>query len=63
MYLNKIKNAIHPPCDKCPYKLGTIQTLVNPCPHCKSNNYSSYNRFVEMSHQTNENDNHNVFDD
>lgn len=37
-----------PPCSKCPYKLGQIHTLVNPCPRCKTDNYSAYDRFRKM---------------
>lgn len=36
-----------PPCSKCPYKLGQIKTLVNPCPQCKRNGYSSFGIFSE----------------
>ena len=28
------------PCAKCPYKLGLVQTLVNPCPQCRLNGYN-----------------------
>ena len=37
-----------PPCDQCPYKLGDIQTLMNPCPLCKENHYQSYERFIKL---------------
>ena len=36
------------PCEKCPYKLGFIQTFVNPCPSCKLNNYKTYEVFIEQ---------------
>lgn len=36
------------PCGKCPYKLGIIETLANPCPQCKRNNYDSYERFLNL---------------
>ena len=36
-----------PPCAKCPYKLGQIKTLVNPCPQCKKNGYGSFEIFSE----------------
>ena len=32
-------------CSKCPYKLGIIKTLINPCPECKLNGYQSYEWF------------------
>lgn len=38
---------IVPPCRKCPYKLGQVKCVVNPCPQCKQNGYSAYDRFVE----------------
>lgn len=46
--LLKIKDFIHHfnlPCDECPYKLGLVQTLINPCPLCKENNYQMFERF------------------
>lgn len=36
------------PCAKCPYKLGLVETLVNPCPECKLNGYSSYEWFLKQ---------------
>lgn len=38
------------PCHKCPYTLGLIQTVKNPCPQCKINNYQSYKWFqIQLS--------------
>lgn len=34
------------PCNKCPYALGQVKTLVNPCPQCKTNGYRMFERFV-----------------
>lgn len=42
--LKKLK----PPCSQCPYKLGQVQTVVNPCPQCRLNNYAAYERFQQM---------------
>lgn len=45
-----IKHFIHhikPPCAKCPYKLGLVHTIVNPCPQCRKNGYQSYERFQD----------------
>ena len=39
---------IKAPCSKCPYKLGIIKTVINPCPQCKMNNYQTYERFKEQ---------------
>lgn len=33
------------PCSQCPYTLGLIHTLVNPCPQCKLNGYRSFKWF------------------
>ena len=33
-------------CTKCPYKLGVIQTIVNPCPNCKMNGYRALDQFL-----------------
>lgn len=33
------------PCPKCPYKLGLIKTVVNPCPQCKLNDYQTFEQF------------------
>lgn len=44
---NKLNQSIIP-CTKCPYKLGIVKMLVNPCQQCKLNNYSSYKQFIEQ---------------
>jgi hypothetical protein len=36
------------PCSKCPYKLGQIHTVMNPCPNCEMNNYSTYEVYVNQ---------------
>ena len=46
------KDFIHqlkPPCSKCPYKLGLVQTLINPCPQCKANGYQTFERFQKYA--------------
>ena len=48
----KVKDLIHhmnPPCAKCPYKLGLVQTLINPCPQCKENGYQTFERFQKQA--------------
>lgn len=35
------------PCAKCPYKLGQVKTLVDPCPQCKANGYRMYELFTK----------------
>ncbi len=34
-----------PPCGDCPYTLGLVHTLRNPCPECKLNGYQMYDMF------------------
>lgn len=41
----KLTYLIKPPCLKCPYKLGFIHTLINPCPQCKENGYKTFEQF------------------
>jgi len=50
MDIKKLIKGFAPPCDKCPYKLGQVHTVVTPCPQCKENGYKTYERFKkEMS--------------
>ena len=37
------------PCHKCPYALGLIQTVKNPCPQCMENGYRSYQWFQKSA--------------
>ena len=30
------------PCARCPYKLGLVRAIVNPCPQCRANGYSLF---------------------
>ena len=36
------------PCAKCPYKLGLVQTLINPCPQCRENGYAMFEQFQKQ---------------
>ena len=47
--LNDLFHQIKPPCDKCPYKLGLVHTVVNPCPQCKANGYQTFERFQKQA--------------
>ena len=40
--------AIIPPCKKCPYTLGFVKCVANPCPECKMNKYRSFDEFIKM---------------
>ena len=44
----KSTKHIIPPCAKCPYTLGHVKTLINPCPKCKRNGYSTYDWFLKV---------------
>lgn len=44
--MKKLLYLIKSPCAKCPYKLGLVKFVRNPCPHCMLNNYSTYNMLV-----------------
>lgn len=43
-----LTNKLIPPCGKCPYKLGQIKTLMNPCPQCKQNGYRTFEQFQKQ---------------
>lgn len=45
MNLKRILQQVKPPCSRCPYRLGLVQTVVNPCPQCKENRYQTFERF------------------
>lgn len=45
MKMKKLVYQFKPPCPKCPYTLGVVKTVVNPCPQCKLNGYQSYEWF------------------
>lgn len=45
MKLIEIISQKKTPCGKCPYKLGIIETPVNPCPECRLNGYKTYEWF------------------
>ena len=46
MNVKQLIHQIKPPCDKCPYKLGLVQTLINPCPQCKESGYQMFEQFT-----------------
>lgn len=45
MDLKKLIDQVKPPCAKCPYKLGLVHTVVDPCPQCRENGYQMFERF------------------
>ena len=49
--LKELIYRIKPSCTKCPYTLGLVHTLVNPCPQCKSEGYRAYKRFKQSANK------------
>ena len=47
--MKQLIRQIKSPCDKCPYKLGLVQTLMNPCPQCKENGYQTFERLQQQA--------------
>lgn len=43
--MNELKKKT---CHKCPYTLGLIQTIKNPCLQCMENGYQSYQWFQKQ---------------
>lgn len=49
MEIKKLIYQIKPPCHKCPYTLGLVHTVKNPCPECKANGYQTFERFKRIA--------------
>lgn len=43
-----LRYILKKPCSKCPYTLGLVRTLKNPCPECKANGYQTYEWFQKQ---------------
>ena len=43
----KLLYKIKPPCHKCPYKLGLVKFVKDPCPQCKLDNYKTYESLIK----------------
>lgn len=50
MNIKKLIYDIKPPCTQCPYTLGTVHTLQNPCPECRANGYQMFKQFQRNNH-------------
>ena len=35
-------HAVHPPCARCPYRLGLVVFVQSPCPACRANGYRTF---------------------
>ena len=40
--LKSAARALHPPCAKCPYRLGLVKFVTSPCPACRLDGYRMY---------------------
>ena len=49
MNTKNLTHYVNPPCAKCPYKLGLVHTVVNPCPQCKEDGYQTFERFQKQA--------------
>ena len=49
MKIKKLIYQIKPPCPKCPYTLGLVRTVKDPCSECKANGYQSFERFKRIA--------------
>ena len=49
MNTKNLTHYVNPPCAKCPYKLGLVHTVVNPCPQCKESGYQKFERFQKQA--------------
>lgn len=48
MNMKKLLYRLKAPCSRCPYKLGLVETPVNPCPQCRMNGYQTFDRFLKQ---------------
>ena len=48
MKLKDLARRAKSPCPRCPYTLGLVHTLANPCPQCRKNGYKTYERFIKQ---------------
>jgi hypothetical protein len=46
-FIEKLKHSIAPPCAECPYTLGQVRFVDNPCFDCKSDKYRMYHILKE----------------
>lgn len=48
METKKLSGKAEPPCSQCPYKLGLVETVVNPCPQCMLDGCRAYEWFMRQ---------------
>jgi len=49
MNLKTLFYLLKPPCPKCPYTLGLVVCITNPCPQCKTNSYKTFHIFKSLN--------------
>lgn len=49
MNANRLVYQFKSPCSKCPYTLGLVHVVKNPCPECKENGYQTFERFQRQA--------------
>ena len=40
--LQSALRAVHPPCARCPYRLGIVKFVQSPCPACRASGYRTF---------------------
>ena len=40
--LQSTLRTVHPPCARCPYRLGLVVFVQSPCPACRMDGYHMY---------------------
>ena len=50
----KLIYLIKPPCQKCPYTLGLVKFVENPCSLCKMHGYNMYDILANGKYKHNE---------
>ena len=45
--IRKLADKLKPPCPKCPYTLGHVQFVKDPCFMCKLNDYNVYYELIQ----------------
>ena len=54
MKLKKLNYRLRRSCSKCPYMLGQVHTLSNPCPQCSGKGYQIFEQFQKKLLENNQ---------
>lgn len=44
----ELHHKTNQPCEQCPYKLGLVKTVANPCPQCLLSGYGAFEQFQKQ---------------